>query len=56
MIVYHAGFACGTTGQARGGVEGFDKFVADTALKLTSPLEVSIGNKRRCRTHTAGRR
>ena len=32
--VYHAGFAWETTGQVPGGVEGFDTFVADTALKL----------------------
>jgi hypothetical protein len=41
--VYHAGFAWETTGQVPGGVEGFDKFVAETALKLKSPLQVAIG-------------
>jgi hypothetical protein len=40
--VYHAGFAWEATGQVPGGVEGWDKFVADTALKLRSPLEVTF--------------
>jgi hypothetical protein len=40
--VHYAGFAWEATGQVPGGVEGWDKFVADTALKLRSPLEVTI--------------
>jgi hypothetical protein len=41
--VYHAGFAWEATGQVPGGVEGWDKYVADTAAKLRAPLEVTIG-------------
>jgi hypothetical protein len=37
--VYYAGFAWEQTGQVPGGV---DKYVAETARKLRSPLEVSI--------------
>jgi hypothetical protein len=40
--VYYAGFAWEATRQVPGGVEGWDKFVADTALKLRSPLVVTI--------------
>lgn len=38
---YYAGFAWEATNQVPGGVEGFDRFVADTAAKLRAPLEVS---------------
>jgi hypothetical protein len=41
--VYHAGFAWEATGQVPGGVEGWDRFIADTAAKLRAPLEVTIG-------------
>ncbi len=40
--VYYAGFAWEPTHQVPGGVGGWDTFVADTAQKLRSPLEVSI--------------
>jgi hypothetical protein len=41
--VYHAGFAWEATGQVPGGVDGWDKYIADTAAKLRAPLEVTIG-------------
>jgi hypothetical protein len=41
--VYHAGFAWETTGQVPGGVEGWDKYVADAAAGLRAPLEVTLG-------------
>ncbi len=40
--VYHAGFAWETTGQVPGGVEGWDRFIADAAARLRNPLEVTI--------------
>jgi hypothetical protein len=39
---YYAGFAWEQTGQVPGGVDGWDRFIADAAVKLRSPLEVSI--------------
>jgi hypothetical protein len=43
--VYHAGFAWDETGQVPGGVEGWDRLIADTARKLRSPLEVALAAK-----------
>jgi pectinesterase len=40
--VYYAGFAWEQTGQVPGGVDGWDRYVAETARKLRSPLEVTI--------------
>jgi len=40
--VYYAGFAWDQTGQVLGGVDGWDKYVAETARKLRSPLEATI--------------
>jgi hypothetical protein len=41
--VYYAGFAWEATGQVPGGVEGWDRYIADTAARLRAPLEVTIG-------------
>jgi hypothetical protein len=40
--VYYAGFAWDQTGQVPGGVDGWDKFVAEMARKVRSPLEATI--------------
>jgi len=40
--VYYAGFAWEETKQVPGGLDGWDRFVAETAQKLRAPLEVSV--------------
>jgi hypothetical protein len=41
-IIYHAGFAWEKTGQVPGGMQGWDKYLAEAAARLRAPLGVEI--------------
>lgn len=43
--VYYAGFVWDQTGQIAGGVEGWDRYLAEAARRLRSPLEVTVATK-----------